>query len=428
MQPPFEPARALYVHVPFCSSKCSYCDFYSKPAVPPSLMEGVIEATLRRIDALSALYGPGGTAARATVSGNGSSAGAGPSACSPDGGRRFDTIYIGGGTPSVLPHPLLGRLLDGIASRAGWRGAPGTEWTVEANPESLDAGALDLMAASGVTRLSIGVQSLDDALLLRLGRRARARDARRALELAARSGIPRRSADLIAGLPRRAGSLAAEAAALLDLGVEHLSVYDLVLEEGTPLAAEVAAGHFVLPGEDEAADERDGLEAMLRGRGFRRYEVSNYALPGAESRHNLVYWRLDSYIGAGPGAVSTLVSAVPGGGSLRIEEGRSLEACAAGAAERTAVQNCISAKDAAFESIMMGFRTVFGLERARFRKRHGVGLEVLIGETLDAWKTHIVPGLLPDSLALDGAGLNLENRFLEDCLGEIDRKFPDALS
>jgi oxygen-independent coproporphyrinogen III oxidase len=386
--------RALYVHVPFCTSKCAYCDFFSLPrsAISPGLTEGVVEATLARVAELDSRFRPG-----AERSG-------------------FDTIYVGGGTPSALPRPLLRRLLTGLAAYSS--GAE--EWTVEANPESLDEEALGLMLESGVTRLSLGAQSLDDGLLEALGRKARAADVERALESASRLGMPRRSADLIAGLPRRT-RLSEEAERLIELGVEHLSVYDLVLEEGTPLAAAVASGDFGLPGEDEAYEERQDLEAGLARRGFRRYEVSNYARPGAESRHNLVYWRLESYLGAGPGAVSTIVSAAPRG-SIRVEEGRDLEAYARGEAASIAAETLVSPRDAAFESIMMGFRTIYGLSRPDFARRHGSSLENLIGATLRRWKERLVPGLLPDSLALDGRGLDLENRFLTECLEEMGRE------
>ena len=385
-----EPPRALYIHVPFCTSKCAYCDFYSLPrsAITPGVMEGVVEATLSRVAGLCSRFG----AER----------------------KGFDTIYVGGGTPSALPRPLLRRLLSGLAAYS--RGVE--EWTVEANPESLDEEVLVLMLEAGVTRLSLGAQSLDDALLESLGRKARAADVERALESASRLGMPRRSADLIAGLPRRT-SLYEEAERLIELGVEHLSVYDLVLEEGTPLAARVASGDFMLPGEDEAYEEREGLEAALSRRGFRRYEVSNYARPGAESRHNMVYWRLESYLGAGPGAVSTIVSAAARG-SIRVEEGRDLEAYARGEAASLAAETIISPRDSAFESIMMGFRTIYGLSRPDFARRHGSSLESLVGGTLERWKERLVPGLLPDSIALDGRGLDLENRFLTECLEEMD--------
>lgn len=389
-----EPPRALYVHVPLCSSKCAYCDFYSllRSGLSPALLEGLVEASLARIDGLVARFEPHDS--------RGSAAG-------------FDTVYVGGGTPTALPRPLLRRLLAGVGARAGHP----VEWTVEANPESLDEEALDSMLEAGVSRLSLGVQSLDDGLLRRLGRGARSADALRALELARRAGMPRLSADLIAGLPRET-RLRDEAEALLSLGVEHLSVYDLVLEEGTPLAAQVAAGSFALPVEEEAIAEREGLEAALAARGLRRYEVSNYARPGAESLHNLAYWKLESYLGVGPGAVSTLVSG--GKGSLRIEEDRDLEAYAAGEASGIAAESLVSPRDAAFESIMMGFRTIFGVSRPAFERRHGRALEAFIGATLERWKTRLQPGLLPDSLALDGAGLDLESRFLRDCLEEMD--------
>jgi len=374
-----------------------------------------VEATLSRVDALSRRFPSAGAAGGAE-------------------GRRglpFDTLYVGGGTPTVLPRPLFRRLLAGLASRA-----PGLlEWTVEANPESLDAEAVDAMLECGVTRISLGVQSLDDGLLALLGRPATARVAEVALARAAASGL-RVSADLMAGLPR-ATRLEEEALRLLELGAGHLSVYDLILEEGTPLTA--AAGRLQLPDEDEAADERDRLESALVGRGFRRYEVSNYAPPGGESLHNLAYWRMDSYLGAGPGAVSTLVASPgSGGASLRIEETADPAAYAAsGAKGPAATETAIPAREAAFEAILMGYRTIFGPDRAGFQARFGLGVEELVGGTLAAWAGHLVPAAEwpagvpgadrgPGRRSLDGAGLDLLNRFLGDCLEELEKRFPPA--
>ncbi|MBL8968374.1 MAG: radical SAM family heme chaperone HemW, partial [Spirochaetaceae bacterium] len=417
--PSFSPPRSLYIHVPFCRSKCAYCDFASGPLreAPEGLAEAVLEATLSRVDALSRRFG----AVDPAAGGEGRNA------------RPFDTLYIGGGTPTVLPRPLFRRLLAGLAARA--RGL--IEWTVEANPESLDEEALDAMLEFGVSRLSLGVQSLDDGLLSLLGRPATAKVAEAALARAAASGL-RVSADLMAGLPR-ATRLEEEALRLLELGAGHLSVYDLVLEEGTPLAARAAAGRLDLPGEDEAADERVRLEAALETRGFRRYEVSNYAPPGAESLHNLAYWRMDSYLGAGPGAVSTLVAA-PGsdGLSLRIEEAADSSAYAErGGQGRAATETAIPAREAAFEAIMMGFRTIFGPDRAAFHARFGHGLEDLVGETLASWEERLVPAAdWPAGVAgadrefgrrsLDGSGLDLLNRFLGECLEELERRFPSV--
>jgi oxygen-independent coproporphyrinogen III oxidase len=419
---------ALYVHVPLCASKCAYCDFYSLPlsSLPEAFEAELVGSTLDRASRLAERFGA----------------------------EAFDTVYVGGGTPTVLSAPALDRLLRGIgALAAGSRGRPPVEWTIEANPDSLDAEILDIAAARGVTRLSIGVQSLDPRELELLGRR-HGRDAvLGALRLAAGRGLAI-SADLIAGVPRLegagsgsapAGKLALAARELVDAGATHLSVYDLSVEEGTPLASMRRGLSF--PGEDEAWEERQRLEEALGGAGMRRYEVSNYAARGAECLHNLAYWRMDSYIGAGPGAVSTI--ARRDGSSLRIEEPKSVldYGDPRGPA---AVETGVSLRDAAFETIMMAFRTSFGLDLAAFSARFGRRAEELIGESLAAWSSRLKPGepwpspearrRLADGAgspapagggssarsggpALDGGGLDILNRFLGACLEELDRKF-----
>ena len=410
------PPRSLYIHVPVCASKCAYCDFYSVPpsAAAPNSEGPLVEGILARAEAL----------------------------CDRFGAESFDTVYVGGGTPTFLSPPAFDRLLAGVGSLAGVgrAGAPG-EWTVEANPDSLDGAHLDAMASRGVSRISIGVQSLDSEELKLLGRRHGPHEALRKVGEAASRGFSV-SADLMACLPRRRGSsaskkagpsLAEEAVALIDAGALHLSVYDLTLEEGTPLAA--AAPGLEFPGEDEAADERQEMEAAISARGFRRYEVSNYAPPGLESRHNLTYWKMGSYLGAGPGAVSTI--ALRGGRSLRIEEAKSLDPYLGRGAP--AVEEFVELRDAAFETIMMAFRTRFGLDLGAFKRRFGLDAGDLVGRTLELWKERIAPGdpwpLSPGELggastaasagpALDGEGLDLLNRFLGDCLDELDRSLP----
>jgi len=396
---------ALYIHVPFCRSKCAYCDFFSVEAATAaeSFRERLVDSTLRRAAELSERFGA----------------------------RRYETIYVGGGTPTILGPPLLGRLLAGLAGLAG--GA--TEWTVEANPDSLDPACLEAMAAAGVTRLSLGVQSLDDGALVLLGRPHRAVQAEAALRLAAGYGL-RLSADLIAALPsprdslrRResaagAGrSLSAEVGRLLELSVGHLSIYDLVVEEGTRIAASLESGELEEADEDEAWEERRAAEAVLAKAGFRRYEVSNYAPAGSECAHNLAYWRMDSYVGAGPGAVSTIAEE---GGSLRIEETRNLEAYLGCAAEN-AREERISPRDSAFELAMMGFRTRFGLDLDSFASRFGKEFEELVPRTLSAWNERISAGWgRGRRLALDERGLDILNRFLADCLAEMETSFPAA--
>lgn len=385
----FSIPEALYIHVPFCVSRCTYCDFYSNVASRAGVdsMEGVITRTLDRAEALALRFGA----------------------------DHFDTVYVGGGTPSCLPRPLLRRLLSGLGRIAG---AP-REWTVEANPESVDPPFLDILEESGVNRLSMGIQTLDPSLAQTLGRPGRPADSLSALRQAMMRKL-RVSADLIAGTGRE-GGLIQEARILIGEGVEHLSVYDLILEEGTLLEDLHRRGDFALMDEDEDADEREGLNEALAGLGLLRYEVSNYARPGTESLHNCCYWRMGSWLGAGPGAVSCVEVLPPGpssarpgidGASLRIEEARCLEG------RQEAIETVVDPLDAAFESIMMASRTVVGLDRNAFASRFGYDVEELVGKTLATW----LPKLRIEGrrIALAEGALDLGSAFLRDCLGEIE--------
>jgi oxygen-independent coproporphyrinogen III oxidase len=399
---------SLYVHIPLCASKCAYCDFFSSASECSEEAQGeLVEATLTRAAVLSARFGAG----------------------------SFETVYVGGGTPTFLSKRNLDRLLGGIELLIG-APAPGLrrEWTVEANPDSLRPETLDIILAHGVTRLSIGVQSLDPDELATLGRRHGPDAALRALRTSAEAGLDV-SADLIAGIPvpaasRRgfddAGKMAGFARELHGAGARHLSVYDLTVEEGTPLAK--AIGGLRFPSEDEEWEARCLLESALLELGMRRYEISNYAAVDDECRHNLAYWRMDSYIGAGPGAVSTL--ARRSGGSLRIEEpkviegyGRPSGACA--------LETDLGSRDAILETVMMAFRTSFGLDLVSFRERFGIGAEALIGDSLARWGERVVKGeawpgrTASRGPALDGKGLDILNRFLGDCIEEMDKNAGD---
>lgn len=407
------------------------------------MMEAVVEATLANLDTLLSTF------------------------CAD--GRDFRTIYVGGGTPTALGPALLGRLLRGLRDRAG---ASVEEWTVEANPESLDARSLDAMLESGVNRVSLGLQRMDDAELALLGRLSTSRRNEEAVLLLAGAPV-RRSADFIAAIPRRPGQAAPDPGALAravafvaDSGFSHISVYDLTPEEGTPLAQALERGILLAAaaddddadadsdddnrdgqgasGETEHSDrerlERDLMERELAGRGFARYEISNYSLPGQESAHNGAYWALRSYLGAGSGAVSTLRAAEAGeapgrrGCALRIEQVRDLDAFIAGTPGRETI---ISPRDSAFETIMMGIRTTRGVDRSDFRARFGYACDELIGGTLSAWSGHVAPGTGGgagtgdgagtgggDFLALDPEGMVLANRFLVDCLAEMESSYP----
>jgi oxygen-independent coproporphyrinogen-3 oxidase len=271
---PLRPPEAIYLHLPFCRSRCSYCAFHSAPFDP--VTAGRYLAALEAETELLAGYDP--------VPGV-------PS-----------TLFIGGGTPTVLPERQLERLCRLAASQAE---SP-SEFTVEANPESLDAGRLALLADAGVTRISVGAQGDDDRLLRRLGRPHTRLMTERAAALVTDAGIDL-SVDLIYGLPgqgRRGWERTLRWA--LGLGAVHVSAYALTLEEGTPLAAAAEAGEARIPGEETLRTMYDTARALLGDAGFSHYELSNYALPGHECRHNLAYWRYRPYLGLGAAAHSRL--------------------------------------------------------------------------------------------------------------------------
>ncbi|MCX7026293.1 MAG: coproporphyrinogen-III oxidase family protein [Spirochaetes bacterium] len=400
--------RSIYIHIPFCSSKCGYCDFHSLPlgSISSALRSAYIDRILSRLaECVEAYEAP------------------------------FETLYIGGGTPTALEDNLFERLLRGVDELAG-RGV--LEWTLEANPESLSPRKAGIAAASGVTRLSLGIQSMDDGELKVLGRKARSEDNKRAIKLALASGLAV-SADLISSIPAEAApgggagpgkrrALAESLAFLLDEGVGHISLYDLVVEKGTPLSGRLVRGELLPTDADEAYEERKEAERRLVERGYARYEVSNFAPPGAQSLHNSVYWCMRSYLGIGSGAVSTLVSEGPvfdpadlATASLRMEEGRDLGAWLAEPDACLSISR-LSRKDSAFETIMMGLRTASGLDTERFAARFGGDPESILARTLGIWKGEF--GTRSGGrLAVNDAGLDLLNPILVDALIDVEAFF-----
>jgi len=413
----FEPPRSLYIHIPFCSSRCAYCDFHSFPCArtSPAERSAYVRTLPDRAKTLCEALG-----------------------------ASIETIYVGGGTPTILDDADFGGLLSGLA---GLFGAGIREWTVEANPESLSPAKMDMMVSRGVTRLSVGIQSMDDGELEILGREARSRDNRRALDLAAGSGLAL-SADLIAGIPRPGAAggtrdsgrygIAAGPSALAESveflagsGVGHISIYDLVVEEGTIIQKRLEGGTLSPADEELSFGERVEAEAFLRARGYRRYEVSNYALPGRECLHNKAYWSMNSYLGIGSGAVSTLnlargsdslPLAAAGAMALRIEEGKDLPRYLLDADEAAGL-SWINRKDSAFEMVMMSLRCADGLDEARFLKRFGLDAKEVLAATVGKWKGRFAEG--GGRLKLDGAGLDILNRILVDAMTEMEPYFAD---
>lgn len=259
----------LYVHVPFCVSKCAYCDFYS--------LAGRLDLVSPYVDAVL-------TEAQARA------------------GMSFDTLYLGGGTPSLLGVANLEGLVRGLKDIFDL--SPLVESTIEVNPESASDGLLRSAMGLGFTRVSVGVQSLSNRELRSVGRVHTASQAVEAVSRVVGMGFPDVSADVIVGLPGQTGdSLQRTLEELVGMGVSHLSVYCLSLEEGTRLAAEPPDD---LPSDDLQADLFEGAGSVLGGWGFTHYEISNFCLPGWECRHNLNYWRGGEYLGLGPAAASHL--------------------------------------------------------------------------------------------------------------------------
>jgi len=334
----------LYLHWPFCESKCPYCDFNSHVSASIDQARWA-RAYLAEIDRVGSLTR----------------------------GRVLGTVYFGGGTPSLMDADTVATLLDRV--RATWPMVNDPEITLEANPGSVEVGRFRAYRQAGVTRVSMGVQALNDADLRRLGRRHSVADARTAFDVA-RAQFNRVSFDLIYG--RQDQSLDAwrcELQVALDMAVDHLSLYQLTIEAGTAFGDRFAKGGLRgLPTEDLAADLYEVTQELCGAAGLAAYEVSNHAAEGAESRHNLLYWRAGDYIGIGPGAH----------GRLSLDGTRWATECpkAPGAwlqvVERTGDGSlppvALSGEDRAQEYMLMGLRLTEGLSLIRLAEMAGAEL------------------------------------------------------
>lgn len=362
----------LYLHVPFCASKCSYCDFYSF-AGGTAQMDAYGQAMLCRMaQAAPALSG-----------------------------RIADTVYFGGGTPSLLGAERLRALLDG--ARAAFEIAPDAEITVECNPDSMDDRLLDGLRAAGVNRLSIGVQSAHAHELQLLGRRHSFAQAQDAVRRAQAHGFSNISLDLMYGLPgQTAAQLMQSAQALLALSPAHLSCYALKLEPGTPLARQAP----VLPDEDTQADTYLALCALLEQAGYEHYEISNWAKPGLRSRHNSRYWVLSDYLGLGPGAHSLL-------DGRRTVYPRDLAAFCAGAPPEE--EEAVAGFAAWTEFLMLGLRTADGVCGTAFERRFGRSFAPYAAR-LAALAPHGLTAPVPGGWRLTEQGFLVSNLILTDVL------------
>lgn len=278
------PAFGVYLHVPFCATRCGYCDFNTytpgelgSDASPGTYLDAIareLEMGAARMDARGEL-------------------------------RPAETVFVGGGTPSLLGADGLARLLDGVRGSFGL--APGAEVTTESNPESTSPAFFGGIREAGYTRVSLGMQSAAPHVLATLGRRHTPGRPVAAAGEARAAGFDHVNLDIIYGTPGESmADLDASLDAVLSAGVDHVSAYSLIVEDGTAMARKVRRGELPMPDDDDLADRYERIDARLRAAGMEWYEVSNWSLPGGECRHNLIYWRDGDWWGAGPGAHSHL--------------------------------------------------------------------------------------------------------------------------
>ena len=336
-----EPGFGIYVHWPFCAAKCPYCDFNSHVRHRPVDQEAFVAAFLKEMTAMRAI----------------------------SGARTVTSIFMGGGTPSLMKPETVDAILSGIARH--WHVPDGIEITMEANPSSVEAERFRGYRAAGVNRVSLGVQALNDRDLKFLGRLHNVEDALKAVKLA-RDIFPRMSFDLIYARPgQREQDWIDELGEAISYAVDHLSLYQLTIEEGTPFFGLHKNGKIVLPEPEDAARLYEITQEVTAAAGLPAYEVSNHAVPGAESRHNLTYWRYGDYAGIGPGAHGRLTS---GGRKYAISTERNPEAWleAVRAQSHGMVENeSLEREEQADEMLLMGLRLREGLDLVRWSEKAG---------------------------------------------------------
>jgi oxygen-independent coproporphyrinogen-3 oxidase len=358
----------VYIHWPFCKSKCPYCDFNSH------VRDGIEQARWRQ-----ALLTELEHAAREA----------------PD--RRVETMFFGGGTPSLMAPETVGALI--ARTRSLWDTAPDIEITLEANPTSVEAANFAALAEAGVNRVSLGVQALDPAALKFLGREHSADEAIAAIATA-REHFARYSFDLIYARPgQTAETWFAELERALALAGEHLSLYQLTIERGTRFFTEHQRGAFVLPDEEEAARMFELTQTRLEAAGLPAYEISNHARTGAACRHNLIYWRYQDYVGVGPGAHGRFAEGDTKRATRRTSGPENWLAQVEEQGHGTVETMVVTGQDRVEEALMMGLRLAEGIDRTQFQSVAGADPVEALGEA------KLAPLLAAGFLEIDPAHL-----------------------
>ncbi|HEY3375567.1 MAG TPA: radical SAM family heme chaperone HemW [Candidatus Aquicultor sp.] len=377
---------AIYIHIPFCKQKCKYCDFNSFAGFG-AIHDTYIDALIREIETQAPLLA----------------------------GNPVDTVFFGGGTPTLLKPEHISRITAALRSRFEIAGE--AEISIEANPETITGDVLERLLNSGINRLSVGFQALDDELLQLIGRKHTAQQAVDAFYRARKAGFENINIDLISGLP---GQTLAHWAVTLEqaasLEPEHLSCYSLTVEPRTPLEREIQCGLISVPDDDVQADMLLYTMDSLEESGFIHYEISNYAKPGKECRHNLVYWKYGDYLGLGAGAHSKIgnkrfrniaepneyIQAV---GSPVVQDHAALAATVSVVEEQTE----LSSTEMMSETMFLGLRLLSGVDLGEFEDHFGISVRDVYGPQVDELVEKGLVGLSDNTLKLTKKGLLLGN-------------------
>jgi len=390
---------SLYVHVPVCTRRCDYCDFFTRAGVAPAIQAALITRTREQWERYRRIY---------LV-------------------KRPISVYVGGGTPSALHGNARENLLSLIRSlrelpKGDVAGDPAPEITVEVNPEDADRTFLAALEDNGVTRLSLGVQSLDRDTLAAIGRHTALEDTRRGLETIAHTWNHPWNADIIVAIPDQTPTRARrDVTGILAYDPDHVSLYELEIVPSTVLGHAVRRDRLRQLPEENA--ERILFECgdLLENHGYEQYEVSAFARPRFRSVHNLRYWRMEPYIGIGPGAVGTMPAEDGAGLPQRFEGTRDFQVFRNDGDFGVRREN-IGTPEFCREHIMMAFRTIDGLDSTRFRQVFGYDVERAIPKTLDSWSSFLLRS--DRRLALNRGGLRLTNAFVRDAFIELDANPP----
>lgn len=379
-----EESVGLYIHIPFCRTKCPYCSFNSYPGNDDIAVGNYLTAVLGQAEMMAASWA---------------------------GDRKFATLFIGGGTPTIYGAEDLAGLLAACHEyfQIGQPETGPPEISIEANPNTVSREKFVALQRVGVNRLSIGVQSFSDRMLESIGRSHCVADAVLAFESARAAGFANINLDLMYGLPDQAISdwrKTLETA--LDLAPEHLALYELTIEDNTPFAVPARRDKLALPDEETVLRMEDLTAELLDKNGFVRYEISNYARPGFECRHNITYWNNGSYVGLGAGAVSCL-------GGLRVKnvaDPAEFSRLVALNKQPFSEAECLPVEDRFRETVIMGLRMLAGISEKRLQARFGITFREYYGKTLENLISQGLINQAGDRIRLTDRGLPVANYVL----------------